>query len=69
MGYYSALIKKEILHNTSGHYAKRNELVIERQILHISTYLHDISKIVKFIDSNRRMTVARGEEEGETGSY
>ena len=39
MGYYSALIKKEILHNTSGHYAKRNELVIERQILHISTYM------------------------------
>ena len=45
-----------------GHYAKWSEPVPEEQTL------HEKSKIVKLIETESRMVVARGKKEGEMGS-
>lgn len=48
----------------SGHSAKRNKPVTDRQALHDSI-IHEVSKTVHFIESKRGMAVARGWGEGE----
>ena len=59
MEYYAALKKKIHIDEPWGHYAEWNKPVTEGQILHVSN-LHELSKIVKLIEAESRMMVARG---------
>ena len=75
MEYYSAMRNKEILpfvtlDGPSGHYAKWNKPVKERQILHDITYMWNLKKKkkkIKLIRTENRRVIAWDGGGGEIG--